>query len=248
MKRSIVLMLSGCLVFFAGVGVLHADEHEAEGGGDPANPVEIFACNFNDGMGPADLEAPIKKFNSFADKRGWNEYSAWTLMKYYAGAAQEFDFLWVGVSPSATVLGRMQDQWLAEGSKVQAAFDEVSPCVAHANFASLTMQQPPERTLDNLVVSFSDCNMGEGMLFGDVYPALDEWAKYRKEHGSKAGMWVWFPAYGDGEAAFDFKLITAYGNLEEQGEDWDQYSAEGWEKASRFSNFVEVAAPPGRRS
>lgn len=225
-------MISAGLVFFAGVGVVQADEHEEAS--DPANPVEIFACTFNDGMGPADLKGPIDKLNSWADKRNWTEYSAWTLMKHYAGAAQEFDFLWVGVSPSAKALGRMQDQYLAEGTKVQDAFNEVSTCGAHGNFASLTIQQPPERTLDNLVVSFSDCNMADGMLFGDVYPALDEWGKYRKSHGSKAGMWVWFPAYGDGASDFDFKLITAYGNLEEQGEDWDQYSAAGWEKAAEL--------------
>ena len=104
--------------------------------------------------------------------------------------------------------------------------------MAHANLASVQMKAPAEReNPDNLVVAFSDCNMADGLLFGDVYPALDEWAKYLEEHGSKAGMWVWFPAFGDGEADFDFKLISAYGNLEEQGADWDSYAAHGWEKA-----------------
>lgn len=229
MKRLLISIISGGLVLFA--GAVQADEHE---GGDPANPVEIFACNFNDGMGPADLDAPIRKFNAFADKRGWTEYSAWTLMKYYAGESQDFDFLWVGASPSAQALGRMQDQWLAEGAKIQDAFDEVSPCTGHGNYASLTIKQAPDRVADNLVVSFSDCNMAEGLRFGDVGPSLMEWGKYREGHGSTAGMWVWFPAYGQGGEEFDFKFIAAWENLEDQGADWDQYSAEGWQKAEEL--------------
>ena len=109
MKRLVISIISGGLVFFG--GLVQADEHEE--GGDPAAPIEIFACKFNDGMGPADLDGPTAKFNNWADKRDWTEYSAWTLMKYYSGPAQDFDFLWVGLAPSAQSLGRMQDQWLA---------------------------------------------------------------------------------------------------------------------------------------
>lgn len=230
MKRVLISIVSGCLVIFAGIA--QADEHE---GPAPANPVELFTCKFNDGMGMADLEAPIKKFNAFADKRDWTEYTAWTLTKYYGGPAQDFDFLWVGFTGSAQVMGRMQDQWVAEGAKVQEAFDEVSPCDTHVNVASLTIKAPPEREqADKLVVSFSDCSVSDGVTMDDVMPGLMEWGKYREGHGSKAGMWVWFPAYGQGGEDFDFKFITAHENLEDQGADWDQYSAEGWQKAGKL--------------
>ena len=236
MKRLLISVVSGGLVFFVGIGAVHADGHEA--GPPPANPVELFACTFNEGMGPADLDAPTKKFNAWADKRDWTEYNAWTLMKYYAGPEQDFDFLWVGFTGSSQVMGRMQDQWLAEGTKVQDAFNEVSTCDAHANYASLTIKAPPEREqTDKLVVSFSDCNMADGLMFGDVMPGLLEWGKYRAGHGSKSGMWVWFPAYGQGGEDFDFKFVAAWENLEDQGADWDQYSAEGWQKADElFAN------------
>ena len=232
MKRLLLSIISFGLVFFASLGVALADEHE---GPAPANPVEIFACKFNDGMGPADLDAPTARFNAWADKRNWTEYTAWTLMKYYAGESQDFDILWLGFTDTAQTLGRLQDQWLAEGTKVQAAFDEVTTCEGHANYASLTIKQPPEREqTDNLVVSFSDCNIADGMRFGDVMPSLQEWAKYREGHGSKGGIWVFFPAYGQGGEEFDFKILTAYENLEDQGADWDQYSAEGWQKAEEL--------------
>ena len=232
MKRVLVSMVSGGLVLFASVGAAWADEHE---GSDPATPIELFACKFNDGMSPADFEEPTAAFNKWADKRGVTEYTAWTLLPYYSGPEQDFDFLWVGASPSSKSMGRIQDLWLKEGGKVQAQFDEVGTCSAHANFASLTFKQPPERDdPDNLVVTFSDCNMAEGLNFGDVAPALGEWAAYREGHGSTAGMWVWFPAYGQGGEEFDFKFLTAHQNLEDQGADWDQYSAEGWQKAGEL--------------
>ena len=233
MKRLLISVLSGGLVFIVSVGAVHADGHE--GGPPPANPVEIFACKFNEGMGMADLDGPIKKFNAFADKQGWNQYTAWVLSKYYAGPSQDFDMLWVGFTPTSQIMGRMQDTFVAEGAKVQAAFDAVTPCHTHANVASLTIKSPPERSqTENLVVSMSDCNVTDGMTMDDVMPGLMEWGKYREGHGSKAGMWIWFPAYGQGGEDFDFKFVTAHENLEDQGADWDQYSAEGWQKADEL--------------
>ena len=100
MKKFLTLLVSGGLFLFAGIGI--ADEHEGEA--DEANvatPMEMFACNYNKGKGPADLDAAVKKFNAWGDKKGIDDYSAWTLVPYYSSPEQEFDVLWLGGSEKA---------------------------------------------------------------------------------------------------------------------------------------------------
>jgi len=227
MKRILIALATGSLVIAAGCsnGVAQ-DEEEAP---DSAVPVEIYACNYNEGMGPADLDAVTAKWNAWADERGLNDYTAWTLTKFYSGPEQEFDYLWLGVSSDAKSLGRAQDDWLATGGAVAAEFEKVGPCDAHGNFAALNFKPPPEREdpRSNIVLSFSDCNIAHGKNFGDdVAPAIRAWTEYRTGTGSEAGHWVLFPVYGGGGEEFDFKWVVAHQNLEAQGADWDQYNVE----------------------
>ena len=234
MKKFLTLLVSGGLLLSLGTGI--ADEHEGEAA-EPnvATPIEMFACTYNDGKGPADLDAATKKFNAWADKKGIDDYSAWTLVPYYSSPTQEFDVLWLGGSEKAKALGRVQDTWLATGAKEQEGFDEVISCDTHAAYAVLQMKEPPKRDdPSKIVVSFSDCDMTEGTTFDDLYMPLIEWGKYKGEQGSTAGMWVFFAAFGGGGEEFDFKWVTAHQNLEDMGADWDQYSESGWQKGNEL--------------
>lgn len=234
MKKFLTLLVSGGLLLSLGIGI--ADEHEGEAA-EPnvATPVEMFACKYNDGKGPADLDAATKKFNSWADKKGIDDYSAWTLVPYYSSPTQEFDVLWLGGSEKAKALGRVQDTWLATGTKEQEGFDEVLTCDTHAAYSALQMKEPPKRdNPSNIVISFTDCNTAEGTTFDDLYMPLIEWGKYMGENGSTAGMWVFFASYGGGGEEFDFKFVDAYQDLEDLGADWDHMNEGGWKKANEL--------------
>ncbi len=224
------LTLSGPLLVLGNHAAI-ADEH---GDGPTAYPVELYACNYLEGKGPADLDKATAEFNAWADKQKLTDYSAYTLTPFYMGPEQDFDYVWLGTSPSAEAMGRAQDNWLATGQKGAAAFAAMSSCDAHGNFAALPFKAPPDEQRSSFVLSFSDCSMPDGVTFGDVAPALGEWAEYRTSHGSEAGMWVLFPAYGGGGEEFDFKFVAGNASLAEQGKDWDQYAKEGWKKAEEL--------------
>jgi len=234
MKKFVTLLVSGGLFLFAGIGI--ADEHEGEAEeANVATPLEMFACKYNKGKGPADLDAAVKKFNAWGDKQGIDDYSAWTLVPYYSSPEQEFDVLWLGGSEKAKALGRVQDAWLATGTKEQEGFNEVITCDTHAAYSALQMKAPPKR--DNpskVVISFTDCNTADGTTFDDLYMPLIEWGQYMGEHGSTAGMWVFFSAYGGGGEEFDFKLVDSFQNLEDLGADWDHMNESGWQKANEL--------------
>lgn len=234
MRKLLTALVSCSLLLSAGIGI--ADEHEGEAGeANVATPVEMFACRYNEGKGPADLDAATKNWNAWADKNGVDDYSAWTLVPYYSGPDQDFDVLWLGGSDNAKTMGRVQDTWLATGSKEAEGFAEVVSCDVHAAYAVLRMKKPPKRdNPSNIVISFSDCNTAEGTTFDDLYVPLIEWGNYKGENGSTAGMWVFFPSYGGGGEQFDFKWVTAHQNLEDMGADWDQFSESGWKKAGEL--------------
>jgi hypothetical protein len=111
---------------------------------------------------------------------------------------------------------------------VGAEFDKVSPCDGHSNFASVNFKQPPQNDdpPDNIVLTFSDCNIAEGKTFDDVAPAITAWAKFRTDQGSNSGHWVLFPAYGGGGEKFDFKWVSSHATHEAQGVDWDSYDGD----------------------
>lgn len=221
MKRFLSVLVTTCLAFVALPGVSLAQDEDA-----PAIPVELFACSYNEGMGSADIDAATDAWNKWADDEEIRDYSAWTLTKFYSGPLQEFDFIWLGVSSSATAMGRMDDKYRATGGDADALWEKAATCNLHTRFASVQFKEPAERDepLSNIVLAFSDCTIAEGKNFGDdVAPAISRWTESRTEQGSAAGHWVLFPAYGGGGEEFDFKYVTAYENHEAMGADWDSY-------------------------
>ena len=208
-----------------------ADEHE----GPSAFPVEAYICNYVDGAGSAEFDAWVDSWNAWADEAGMTEYMAVTMVPFYHGPDQDFDFIWLGASPTAASLGRDQDMWLAQGGELQASLAEVVECSSHSNFASMEFKSPGDGPIpDSLVVGFSDCKMGEGVSFGDIAPAMAEWGAYRAEEGVGGGIWAFFPAFGGGGEEFDFKYVASAANLEALGVGWDQYASGGYAKAEEL--------------
>ena len=234
MKNKLSVLVATLLACVFGAGQVLADSHEGSEL-EPASPVELFPCTFNEGKGMSDYMAVVEEFNDWADDNGLDDYSAWVLVPYYFGPEQEFDLLWLGGSPNAKSLGAAQDKWIETGGEIAAEFAAVADCDAHSNFSALRFKTPPKRdNPSNIVISFSDCNMADGVTFDDLVPPLRDWAKYREGHGSTAGQWVLFPWYGGGGEEFDFKYVQAWQNLADQGADYDQINEGGWEKVNEL--------------
>ena len=234
MKRVLILLLSGSAFLAAGCSNGVAQDEEAP---DTAVPVEFFACKYNEGQGPDDLDAATAKWNAWADDRGLNDYTAWTLTKFYYGPEQEFDVAWMGASTDAKAMGRAQDDYVANGGAIEAEFSKVVTCDNHSNFAALSFKEPvrSDPPPSSIVISFTDCKIAEGKTFDDVAPAISAWADFRTSHGSTAGHWVLFPAFGGGGEEFDFKWVSSHRNLEQQGADYDAYDPD---KASELFDGV----------
>lgn len=221
MKRFLSVLITTSLALVAMPGISLAQDGDA-----PAVPVELFTCTYNKGMGSSDIDAATAAWNKWADDEGINDQSAWTLTKFYSSSEQAFDFIWLGVSSSATTMGRADDRYRATGGDAEALWEKATTCDSHTRFASVQFKAPAQRDepLSNVVLAFSDCTIADGKNFNDdVAPALSRWVEFRTKQGSGAGLWVLFPTYGGGGEEFDFKYVTAYQNHEAMGADWDSY-------------------------
>lgn len=204
--------------------VVFAEDKEA---GPVIVPVETYTCNYNEGKGSADLDAAIDGWNAWMDNLGAHNYFAMTLTPFYYGA-ETFDVGWLGVSPTAEEMGAGADEFAKSGGEEGAAFADVLTCDTHSNFATMVLREPPERASpESRVVAFSDCTMADDASMDDVFTGLDKWTAYQIENGYQNGSWAFFPAYGGGDADYDFKMVSAWGNHAERGKDYDLYANGG---------------------
>ena len=205
-------------------------------------PVDIIPCSYNEGMGPADLDAVIGKWNAYMDDSDSDTYAAYTMTKHYTGADQDFDFAWLGVHKSGTTMGAGQDRWMETGGALMAEFAAVADCPAASNFASRMFKAPPGGNIpQDGVILFSDCKVKDGVDFEELLTATAEWAKILGDAGSQAAMYHWYPAFGGGDEDFDFKSISSYPSYEEFGKDYDRMGNGGlfWQKQDMIDSMVD---------
>lgn len=216
MKKSLVSMLATGLIAVLGSGVAAAQD------GPPLMiPVDILACNFNDGKGPADMEPVIADWKEWVGDTDYDDdFAAWMLSKHYTGPDQEFDFLWLLAWKNGGAMGGAWGEYLANGGELAAKFAEVSNCGAAANFVSINHRATPRNnTPRDGVLVFSDCKRKDGISNADVGGAMGRWAAVLDERNLDAGIFHWYPVFGGGgESSFHFKEIYTFESHQQFGD------------------------------
>ena len=183
---------------------------------------EIWACNYNDGQGPAEMDAAVDAWTEFMDANDVDDYAGWTLTKQYYGPQQNFDFLWLGAWSDGNAMGRGTDLMAREGGEIMANFYQVATCNAHVNAGSIAYKLPEGGTPANSVILFSNCSMEDGRTYSEVVEAQKAWVDILNEHGSDAAIYHWFPIYGGGDEDMDFIRLTAYPDYTAMGADYER--------------------------
>lgn len=197
-------------------------------------PVDLYACTYNEEKGPEDLDTYAARFNTWADSKGLNEVSVWTLTPYYYGPGDnaDFDFIWMIAGKTAVALGKTHQMWVTADDGLAKMAAEIADCSGHSNFASINYKPTPEgRTPEDSLLTFSDCRYEDGASFEELGAAMDEWSSYQAENGSEAGIFHWYPVYGGGGEKFDFKWLEAHAGFEAMGSDYELYgNGRGYKK------------------
>ena len=231
MKVVRITAASAALFLLVGSGPVIADSHEEESEGGVA-PVEIYACNFNDGKGPGDLDKVVAKWNAYMDDEGVGDYFAALMYPNYSSDLG-FDVGWLGAWRDGHAMGAGTDMWIKKGGEIGAEFEAVLDCPGHTLFASMRMNEPEDSDDgDNMfVLGFSNCTVEEGKTFEDVEAAQEEWNAYAAEHGFKGGSWVLWPIWGNAlDAEYDFKYVGSTPNYATLGSNFQLMADGHWRK------------------
>jgi hypothetical protein len=226
MNRVRVTAASAALFLLVGSGQVIADGHEkAEA---DFTPIELWACNFEDGMGPDDLDAVNAKWNAAMDEAGATDYFAALMYPNFHNDIG-FDVAWIGGWRDGNAMGVGMDSSLDDEDELSAGYDAVLDCPGHSLFASARMKDPGESGEDDgeFVLSFADCSIGEGKTMDDVRAAQEAWNAYADEHGFKGGTWYFWPVWGaPQDLDYDFKIVGSAPNYTTVGSNF-QLMAEG---------------------
>jgi hypothetical protein len=217
--------LLAATLFLSGTAIAQDDGATPE-----FSPVELYACNYNEGMGPGDLDKAVESWNEWMDDEGQGTYYAATLFPvYYGGEGYDFDFAWLGSFSNGAEMGAGSDHWMANGSEHAAAFAAVADCFGHVGYAATQIKETEgDNTADSFVVTFSDCHYGDGD--GSLFDALKAWSEFATGRGYQNRAWALFQTYGGVDPDHDFKMVNSYKNFTAMGDDWDLYASGDWVK------------------
>lgn len=225
MRKMVSVAVLAALLGFLALGGVIAQEDDP---GAKIIPVEIYACTYNEGQGPDDLDDVLEDWNAFMDDRDVDSYAGWTLMPYYFTEEQDFDLIWLGAWTDGNAMGAGTDMWLSEGGDEMADIAEVVTCATHINLASVNLKMPPGgETPTSAVLNYSNCNMKDGVGYDDVASATRDWAEILTQAGSEAGIFHQFPIYGGGGDSPDFLWMNSYPNHTALGADYERMSNGG---------------------
>ena len=127
-------------------GWVTANAQEEEQAPPYVTPVDTFACDYNEGKGPADLKQAIAGWNAWMDEQGATGYGAFTLTPYYFGEGS-FEVAWLGYWTSQEGMGSGIDNYLANGGAAERGFNEVLTCKSHEHWASINIKPPKKRSV-----------------------------------------------------------------------------------------------------
>ena len=119
---------------------------------------------------------------------------------------------------------------MSNANDVNDSFVDVASCNSHSFYSSVMVKEPVgEGPPDNFLISFSDCNFGEGKMPGEVIAGLRAFSDELAAQGDESGSWMMFPYAGVADVDFAFKGVSVSNSMEDMGKNWDHaMNGGGW--------------------
>jgi hypothetical protein len=217
---------------------------------DPPPPsftaIDVYMCDFNEGKNRGDLDKVVAKWNKWMDDSKGTPYTAWVMTPVLKSVNMPADLVWLGAWQNGTDMGKGMQAWATNGAEQAAEFDKVMTCGEHSNSASVNIR-PPNKGWPGKggVAVFANCTVAEGKTVQDSMAVHRAWAKHLDTTGSKAGMWAFFPAFGNNNPEWDYKIVTSHPDYLSFGADWESFTnGQGWRKAMEIVGGVVSCDSP----
>jgi len=211
MKKLLLAATTAALILLSGLQTALAQENRPG-----FFPIEMWACSFLDRKDQDDMNAVYEQIAEEGDV----PYASWQLNPYMAGNRDDqFDFIYVGTWGSGNAMGGDIAKLISGEYESGAAWDETVDCASFL-YTGINIQDGANEEDGHYFVTISDCTADKGVSNGQAVNGIRRYNDYLVENGQTVGSSVWFPAHGNGDADFDFKLINIYGGPQEWGDAW----------------------------
>ena len=214
---------------------------------EPENPtmrvVEGWACEYQEGKGPADLKKANDAWNKWMDETGQEGYYAAILRPYIYGE-KPFDVAFIGVARDGNVFGKSTQLWITEGGEVGKLFGEAIDCKSHTAWVSMVIDprdsdgDDGDESDNDFVLSISNCSINEGHKFDEFLEANKAWDAHAKENGINSVGWAWFPVAGESNDDYDFKAVSAADDFVQVGANWQKFMEGHWRKSEEIFHGI----------
>ena len=194
----------------------------AQDGPPQFRPVEMWACSFNNGKDQGDMD---KVYEDIVVESGDSAYAAFQLNAYFR-SNQEFDFLYLGAWADGSTMGAGIGTDMTGDTDAGEGWEETVTCPASLMFASTWINRPDNTGggNDDFIMTVADCHVAHGVSNAQAAGALRRYNEYAVANGSDVGTLLWYPAYGHGEAEFDFKLTNVYSDAQHFGDSFSWFT------------------------
>lgn len=188
---------------------------------------EYYFCNFNEGQDMDDLKRVAAEFNRFLDKyRDVGDYDAVLLVETY-DQDRDFDYIWSGHWPSIADMANGTQNWIDNGTALQAKFDKVSKCDGIRGYQYIYANSAPDG--DAWPVDYSYCKLNDGKESMDAIKLMDKIAETTKADGAKGGGRLFFRTHGStNQAPYDFVLVDSPGSFANEAVNWQLARENDW--------------------
>jgi hypothetical protein len=230
MHRKLIPVVTGfTTILFLGNAIAQQDAPM------PTPVVEIFGCTFEANNDMADLTAVTARWSAWADRNDVRAYTAFIATPYLRSPDLPYDALWIGAWPNGAAMAAEEARYLAEGGEIEAAFDAILDCPAHAQYAEVVINAPQGPPPQNGIAVFRDCTVRDGRTVPEAITALQEWSKYLATKGSSPFSAMLFGLAGlENDADYTFKSVEGFESMAAYGQYTDAYTGGGFLRADEL--------------
>ena len=214
--------------------------------------MESFQCNVKQGRSLDDVNRVNAEWAKWAESGNLSvQYNAWQMTGFFQNK-NDFDFThgWIGFTNNYEDMGTIQDEWLANGSRLQSRFESVEDCGVHAMYYVYVARSPTEPFSDGFM-TVSGCNLEEGTTNEQFLAADAKWNAYLDENGFSNGLLMrWIPGSGSGiNNPYDYLQVFVSPSFKEWGSDVDKLvTGAGAYSASLYGDLASCDTPRIYRS
>ncbi|MBT5104260.1 MAG: hypothetical protein HOM23_09445 [Porticoccaceae bacterium] len=217
-----------------------ADHH-----GPQTSAIEMFQCSFANGRDMDDVKKVAAEWDQWGDGKFTDAYSAYIMQPIiYNGADFPIDYIWLGVAENHEAMGRIKDEWFAQGAKLQRKFDLVAPCSSNSLLTSVEVK-PYSNIGGAGFLQVNACELNDGMSFSDLAAADNKWTNWMTENDMPVGAYRWINGVGDARTSTtDFYNVYIAESLADRGEAHDMMFNGGFQVAQTIYKGVMECDKP----